>query len=80
MVSAVTVLAAVTVTVGTGPAVSARGAASGSYLYWDQNEEQQVLTPSGHVGLLVPPYDPNGQMCIFPDRSGRFVTGWQEKS
>jgi hypothetical protein len=76
VVAAVTALAAVTVTIVGGPAVSARGSASGTYLYWDQNEEQQVLTPSGHVGLLVPPYDPNGQMCVFPDGSGRFVTGY----
>ena len=57
------------------PAV-ARGHGSGAYVYWDQNEEQQLLTPSGHVGLLVAPYNPNGQMCVFPDRSGRFVTGY----
>ncbi|HEV3450677.1 MAG TPA: hypothetical protein VG869_05675 [Acidimicrobiia bacterium] len=73
------VLAAAAVVVATAaPAAAARphSTGGGTYVYWDQNEEEQVLTPSGHVGLLVPPYDPNGQMCIFPDRSGRFVTGY----
>jgi hypothetical protein len=47
------------------------------FVYWDQNEEEDLATfPSGRVGQLVPPYDPNGQMCIFPDGSGRFVTGY----
>lgn len=55
---------------------TARGRGFGAYVYWDQNEEQQLLTPAGHVGLLVPPYNPNGQMCVFPDGSGRFVTGY----
>ena len=44
-------------------------------VYWDQNEEEDVLV-AGQVKQLVPPYDPNGQMCIFPDHSGRFVTGY----
>lgn len=49
------------------------------YAYWDQNEEQDALTPSGQLVQLVAPWDPNGQMCIFPDSSGRpgqFVTGY----
>ena len=29
--------------------------------------------PSGTQGQLVPPWDPNGQMCLLPD--GRFVVG-----
>jgi hypothetical protein len=46
-------------------------------VYWDQNEEEDFLAqPSGLQGQLVPPYNPNGQMCIFPDHSGRFVTGY----
>ena len=46
-------------------------------VYWDQNEEQDFFDPAtGQVGQLVPPYNPNGQMCLFPDRSGRFVTGY----
>ncbi len=52
------------------------GSRSHSYFVsWDQNEEQDFLSvPSGRVGQLIPPYDPNGQMCILPD--GRFVTGY----
>ena len=37
------------------------------------------MLPSGQLVQLVPPWDPNGQMCIFPDSSGRpgqFVTGY----
>ena len=45
------------------------------FVYWDQNEEQDFLSvPSGQVRQLIPPYDPNGQMCILPD--GHFVTGY----
>lgn len=44
-------------------------------VYWDQNEEQDVLIRS-KVSRLIPPWDPNGQMCIFPDGSGRFTTGY----
>jgi len=54
----------------------ARPSAGGVYVYWDQNEQEQLLTPSGSLGVLVPFYDPNGQLCVFPDRSGRFVTGY----
>jgi hypothetical protein len=44
-------------------------------VYWDQNEEEDFLSmPSGVQGQLVPPWDPNGQMCILPD--GRFVVGY----
>lgn len=44
-------------------------------VYWDQNEEEDFLSmPSGTQGQLVPPWDPNGQMCILPD--GRFVVGY----
>lgn len=44
-------------------------------VYWDQNEEQDALSmPSGRVAQLIPPWDPNGQMCILPD--GRFVVGY----
>jgi hypothetical protein len=45
------------------------------FVYWDQNEEQDFLAmPSGRLGQLIPPYNPNGQMCILP--GGRFVTGY----
>jgi hypothetical protein len=44
-------------------------------VYWDQNEEQDFLSmPSGTQGQLVPPWDPNGQMCLL--RDGRFVVGY----
>ena len=46
-------------------------------VYWDQNEEQDTLAmPAGRIGQLIPPWDPNGQMCIVPDESGRFVVGY----
>jgi hypothetical protein len=46
-------------------------------VYWDQNEEEDLLSmPSGHLGQLIPPWDPNGQLCIVPDGSGRFVVGY----
>ena len=45
------------------------------FVYWDQNEEEDVLI-DGQVKQLVQPWDPNGQMCIFPDHSGRFVVGY----
>jgi hypothetical protein len=49
----------------------------GYIVYWDQNEEQDFFnSTTGQIGQLVAPYNPNGQMCIFPDGSGRFVTGY----
>ncbi len=46
-------------------------------VYWDQNEEEDFfVAPNGEVKSLVPPWDPNGQMCIFPGSSGRFTTGY----
>ncbi len=50
-------------------------AKSGYLVYWDQNEEEDLLSmPSGTQGQLVPAWDPNGQMCVLPD--GRFVVGY----
>jgi hypothetical protein len=47
----------------------------GYLVYWDQNEEEDVLSmPSGTQSQLVPAWDPNGQMCVLPD--GRFVVGY----
>jgi hypothetical protein len=49
------------------------------FVYWDQNEEEDAIAPGGHPVQLVAPWDPNGQMCIFPDssaRAGQFVTGY----
>ena len=67
----------------TGAATSPRArsadapTAARTFVYWDQNEEQDfTVDPSGPFGVLIPPWDPNGQMCIFPDGSGRFVTGY----
>jgi hypothetical protein len=49
----------------------------GYYVYWDQNEEQDsVREPGGQHGQLIPPWDPNGQMCVVPDHSGRFAVGY----
>ena len=67
------------VTSSAGGAVSAGATVAfhGSYVYWDQNEEQDMLAVhTGQKSQLIPPYNPNGQMCIFPDGSGRFVTGY----
>ena len=47
------------------------------YVYWDQDEEQEyVVPPSNQVHVLMTPWDPNGQMCLLPDNSGRFVVGY----
>jgi polyvinyl alcohol dehydrogenase (cytochrome) len=47
------------------------------YVYWDQNEEiDSYNSATGSIGQVVPPYDPNGQLCLFPDGSGRFVTAY----
>ncbi len=58
------------------PLVKGGSPGHASYLvYWDQNEEEDLLSmPSGVQGQLVPPWDPNGQMCVLPD--GRFVVGY----
>ncbi len=51
-------------------------AKSGYLVYWDQNEEVDLLSmPSGQQGQLMPAWDLNGQVCVLPDRSGRFVGG-----
>jgi hypothetical protein len=55
--------------------------ASTVYVYWDSDEEQDAQLPTGELRLLVPPWDPNGQMCIFPPGfgpagGGGFVTGY----
>jgi hypothetical protein len=52
-----------------------RGGKEQVFVYWDQNEEEDTLI-GGQVKQLVLPWDANGQMCIFPDRSGRFTTGY----
>jgi hypothetical protein len=58
-------------------ALSATSSLAAYYVYWDQNEQEDVLSmPSGRITQLIPPWDANGQMCVFPDGSGRFVTGY----
>jgi len=58
---------------------SSKGGLSGKagyVVYWDQNEEVDFASiPSGLQGQLVPAWDLNGQMCLLPDGSGRFVGG-----
>jgi hypothetical protein len=49
---------------------------SGYLVYWDQNEEVDFLSvPSGTLGQLMPAWDLNGQVCVVPDGTGRFVGG-----
>jgi len=67
------------------PPAHAEGGPAKTYVYFDQREEQDIYTyPSGHLGQgdhgIIPPWDPNGQMCLFPDNSGRFVTGYNPTS
>ncbi|HLN16460.1 MAG TPA: hypothetical protein VK277_06850 [Acidimicrobiales bacterium] len=84
-------VAALSLVVGTltpvpsGALTSGRGGTAGlprserpGYLvYWDQNEEVDFLSmPSGKQGILMPPWDLNGQMCVVPDGSGRWVGGY----
>ena len=62
---------------GTGPDTPATTPGGSVYVYWDQNEEQDYLVaPDGPPQILIQPWDPNGQMCLVPDNSGRFVTGY----
>ena len=52
-----------------------KGQSPAYLVYWDQNEEEDFLSmPSGVQGQLVPPWDPNGQLCVLP--GGRFVVGY----
>jgi hypothetical protein len=52
-----------------------------TYVYFDQREEEDIYTyPSGAVGQgskgLIAPWDPNGQLCLLPNNTGQFVTGY----
>src|SRR5438445_9911745 len=51
---------------------------SGTRVYWDQNEEMDWLIHDGvqQNAPLVPAWDANGQMCVFPDSTGRFTTAY----
>jgi hypothetical protein len=52
-------------------------AANPYFVYWDQNEEEDFASmPAGTQGQLVPPYNPNGQMCLIPGGGGSFVTAY----
>jgi hypothetical protein len=47
------------------------------HVYWDENEQEDALRMPGDVhGQLIPPWDPNGQMCVMPGKSGRFAVGY----
>jgi len=67
-----------------GPATAASGATaattepgSGYLVYWDQNEEEDYYASATHTeAQLVTPWDPNGQMCLLNDGTGRFVVGY----
>jgi hypothetical protein len=48
----------------------------GYVVYWDQNEEVDFYySETNQTGQLFPAWDLNGQVCILPDGSGRFVGG-----
>ena len=62
---------------GGGTAALAAAKRPAYLVYWDQNEEVDFLSmPSHTMGILMPPWDLNGQVCILPDNSGRFVGGY----
>jgi hypothetical protein len=47
------------------------------YVYWDENEQEDALRMPGDAhGQLIAPWDPNGQLCVVPNKSGRFVVGY----
>ena len=49
----------------------------GWFTYWDFNEEEDMIaSTTGKRTQLIPPWDPNGQMCIMHDGSGRFSVGY----
>jgi len=58
--------------------LAAAPAAGPTYVYWDENERVLFwVDPStGPVSTMVPYYDTNGQLCVFPDGSGRFTTAY----
>lgn len=62
---------------GAGTAALASAQRPAYLVYWDQNEEVDLLSmPSGTQRVLMPPWDLNGQMCVLPDHSARFVGGY----
>jgi polyvinyl alcohol dehydrogenase (cytochrome) len=46
-------------------------------VYWDTEERVDLFhPPGGPVQSFIPTSDPNGQLCFFPDGSGRSVTAY----
>ena len=68
--------------VATALAMPAVQSAPATHVYFDQNEEQDYWTTAmaPYSGLatrqIVPVWDTNGQMCVFPAGSGRFTVGY----
>lgn len=64
---------------GSSQAVPAQKA---TRVYFDQTEEENYWSTdmAPFTGLptkaIVPSWDPNGQLCLFPDGSGRFAVGY----
>lgn len=59
------------------PAGSFKAPTSGYVVYWDQDEEEDYYQSSdGSQGQLITPWDPNGQMCLLDDGTGRSVVGY----
>ena len=51
--------------------------AKGWLTYFDFNEEEDVIaSATGQRAQLIAPWDPNGQMCLMHDGSGRFSVGY----
>jgi hypothetical protein len=49
----------------------------GYLVYWDQDEEEDYYaSATAAQGQLITPWDPNGQMCLLNDGTGRFVVGY----
>ncbi|HLG91680.1 MAG TPA: hypothetical protein VKY15_01725 [Acidimicrobiales bacterium] len=63
---------------GPGPTKPAAGGGGHGYLaYFDFNEEEDFLATAPPArGRLIPPWDPNGQLCLANDASGRFAVAF----
>ena len=54
-----------------------RAPKTGYVIYWDQDEEEDYYASATNTqGQLITPWDPNGQMCLLNDGTGRFVVGY----
>ncbi len=62
------------------PAATPRAFAApktGYVVYWDQNEEEDYVASATNIAAqLITPWDPNGQMCLLNDGTGRFAVGY----